>query len=343
VISIKKNALTDIAVFIVPILFICVILKYILLLLLPFLIGFFIAYILKNVAKKINATLHINYKMACFFCLVIFYTIFIWIFVLAINIIKNHVLLFVYNIDIDNIINGIVNLISSVEDMFNITINNADISNFLKDVFQDIITRIVSVVNKVPSLVASIFLILISSIFFTFDYYKIQKFLIKNIQRRYIRIFMTVKSVLIKNFKIMLKSQMILMMVTFIFLNICFIFIGQKDFLIISLTISVLDFFPLIGTGVYFVPWILIESTTDHNYSMQLLAIYFLTNILRNFIEPYVLSSQVKIHPLCTIFTLYVSVKCLGILGILLSPIITITVVDIIRNYKRILSYLKQY
>lgn len=104
-----------------------------------------------------------------------------------------------------------------------------------------------------------------------------------------------------------------------------------------------MDFFPLIGTGLYFIPAILIESMTNSYYSIQLLIIFCMTNLLRNFIEPYILSSQVKVHPLFTIFSLYISVKCLGLLGIILSQIITITAVDLIKNYDKIKKYVKMY
>lgn len=60
--------------------------------------------------------------------------------------------------------------------------------------------------------------------------------------------------------------------------------------LLIAIGISILDLLPVIGAGMIFIPWILVEWLTgDVSQGWKLLAIYVLVEVITELIEPFFL------------------------------------------------------
>lgn len=98
-----------------------------------------------------------------------------------------------------------------------------------------------------------------------------------------------------------------------------------------ALTLALLSFFgdfiPYAGLGVIFIPWIIYCFLMSHYLlTIKLALLYIVLIIVRQFIEPKILASSIGISPLITLIVLFVSFSKWGFLGIVLSPLLLITI-----------------
>ena len=77
-------------------------------------------------------------------------------------------------------------------------------------------------------------------------------------------------------------------------------------------------------------PWAIISACTgDITLGVAILILWAIMSIVRQFIEPRIVSGQIGIHPIFTLIAMYTGYKFIGILGMIVGPIILI----IIKNY----------
>ena len=73
------------------------------------------------------------------------------------------------------------------------------------------------------------------------------------------------------------------------------------------------------------IPWAII-SWIDENVSLALVIIglYVLTVIVRQILEPKLISNKIGTHPIFTLIAMYTGFRIIGIIGLFLGPIILI-------------------
>ena len=84
------------------------------------------------------------------------------------------------------------------------------------------------------------------------------------------------------------------------------------------------------GTGTILVPWgllVLLQGQTA--LGLGLIALYGVTALTRSILEPRMVGHQLGLNPLLTLVALYMGYRLWGILGMILAPVLTITVLEI--------------
>lgn len=95
--------------------------------------------------------------------------------------------------------------------------------------------------------------------------------------------------------------------------------------------ISLVDALPVLGTGTILVPWSLVCLLQgDHIRAIGLLGTYIDAAILRSVLEPKLVGKQLGLDPLVTLMALYTGYRLWGILGMLLSPLLAVTVTQLL-------------
>lgn len=95
--------------------------------------------------------------------------------------------------------------------------------------------------------------------------------------------------------------------------------------------ISLVDAFPVLGTGTVLLPWGLICFLQgDRARAIGLVGIYAVISLTRSVLEPKLVGKQLGLDPLVTLFALYAGYKLWGIGGMILSPLLAVTVVQIL-------------
>jgi len=124
-----------------------------------------------------------------------------------------------------------------------------------------------------------------------------------------------------------LKAQVMLMLVTFLILTAAFLLLRIDYAVLLALMISFIDALPVLGVGTVLIPWalvILISGNTP--LAIGLVTTYCTVCVTHSGLEPKLVGSQLGLHPAATLLAMYVGFCATGILGMILFPIILITV-----------------
>jgi predicted PurR-regulated permease PerM len=91
---------------------------------------------------------------------------------------------------------------------------------------------------------------------------------------------------------------------------------------LLAVVIAIIDLLPILGVGTVLVPWaIWLAVMGEFGFAIAVGITYLFTFIVRQFMEPKLVSSQFGIHPLITLFAMYAGFKAAGVIGLILGPI----------------------
>lgn len=129
-----------------------------------------------------------------------------------------------------------------------------------------------------------------------------------------------------------LKAQLKLMGITWLFLTMGLILLRIPYAPVWAAAISLVDAFPILGTGTVLLPWsviCLIQGDTPR--ALGLLGIYGAVTLTRSALEPKLLGKYLGLDPLVTLIAIYAGYQFWGFGGMLLAPILTVAAAQILR------------
>ena len=140
-----------------------------------------------------------------------------------------------------------------------------------------------------------------------------------------------------KGLKGYLKSQLILMGITFVILIIGLMVLKVPYFILIAIAISIVDVLPILGSGIIIVPWSIISFILGSSYLGKGLAIiYIILIITRQVLEPKIMGKEIGVRPLYTFLATIIGSLILGPIGLIIGPLIAVAVSSVIRTKKNI-------
>ena len=91
---------------------------------------------------------------------------------------------------------------------------------------------------------------------------------------------------------------------------------------LLAVSIAIVDILPILGVGTVLNPWALwLLLTGNYGFAIAVFVTYVLIFIIRQFLEPKLVSKQFGIHPIITLFAMYAGFKVAGVFGLILGPI----------------------
>lgn len=118
-----------------------------------------------------------------------------------------------------------------------------------------------------------------------------------------------------------LRAEIILISVTGVVTTIGLLIAGNDYAFLLGFLAGLLDLVPIIGPSLIFIPWVIILLITEGFLSaLKILVIYVVAAIIRQLLEPKIMSQNIGLHPLPTLISMYVGLKLLGALGLILGP-----------------------
>lgn len=111
-------------------------------------------------------------------------------------------------------------------------------------------------------------------------------------------------------------SYTIIIFITFIETLIGFLVFKVKYALILSIICAIADLLPILGIGTIYVPVVIIYYFSK-NYvtAIGILILYVLVSVIRQIIEPKIVSSSLGIHPVPILAAIFIGLKANGISG----------------------------
>lgn len=128
-----------------------------------------------------------------------------------------------------------------------------------------------------------------------------------------------------------LFAQLKLTGITFLILSAGFLLLRITYAPLWALLICFVDALPILGTGTVLIPWSLVCFLQgDTARALGLLGTYAAAALLRSVLEPRLIGKQLGLDPLVTLFAMYAGYRLWGILGMISSPLLAVTVTQMI-------------
>lgn len=301
---------------------------------LPFVLALICALILRKPTLLITRKLKINNGIASLITTIVFFSVILVVLSFGIIVLTQEAIQFGKNIQVyisgnsNNIETSFYRLqkyynnldpyiINSIEKNFAGFINKA--SNLAVSFSGKLVSYLVNLVATIPYLLMVILFTLLTTYFFTKDMtsskMNISNLLPDNKTTKVLRIYNESKKML-GNY---LLSYMMIISLTFIETLLVFSIFKIKYALILSTICAIADILPIIGIGIIYIPLALIYLFATNNYviCLGLIISYLLVSIIRQIIEPKIVSSSLGIHPVAVLASLFIGLKINGLLGVI--------------------------
>ena len=110
-----------------------------------------------------------------------------------------------------------------------------------------------------------------------------------------------------------IRSYVMIMMLTFTELSILFTLFGIEHAVLKAALIAVFDIMPILGTGGIVIPWAVVSLVLGYTeLGIQLLIIYAIVTVIRNYMEPKIVGTQLGLHPIITLVTMFIGLRLFG-------------------------------
>lgn len=308
--------------------------KYLLPLLMPFVIGMIIAVLFRRLIDLIEAKTHIKRAFVSIFILLVFYGILGYLIFLIGFKIVNFVGDLVTGLPslyrntivpaLQSIANDIIHHFPGAKAYLDDFMNNLDTSifNYLSNASSTIAPKITGLAGMVPSMLIKLIFTIVSSFFFTIDYYKVSTFIIVQFKGARREMLLKIKHNGIGTLGKFIRAYAAIISITFTELSIGFWIIGITNPLLLALLVAIVDILPILGTGAVILPWSIISfATGDMRTGIGMLILYIVITAVRQTIEPRIVGQQIGLHPIITLILMFVGAQLMGVLGLLLLPI----------------------
>lgn len=305
----------------------------------PFVIGFILAYFLKLPIRFVSRNLRCSRKIVAVVIVFLFYgTIGVFLGLFSVKAFSS-VSMFVTNLPIvfrnygEPILSGIfTDLERAVRQMDPTLLGGLDYvwDQFMQSLLQMVsrlsvsgMELISSIASSLPMLFIKLVLMVISTFFIAADYDKLAGFCMAQLGEKARNVFIQIKRYVVGTLFVCIRSYLIIMSITFVELSIGLTIIGIDNALLIALCIAVFDILPVLGTGGIMIPWAIIALLQGYYpLALKLLILYVVITIIRNIIEPKIVGSQIGLHPVLTLVSMFAGVQLLGVVGLFGFPIL---------------------
>ncbi len=186
--------------------------------------------------------------------------------------------------------------------------------------FTEVIGRLIS---AIPNIAVTLIVVGLSIFYFAKDYDKIGNHVFNFLPKRVGNILLIFKNDVLHVVSKYLKAYLILFIICFAEVFSGFLIVNQKNAFVLAIIISVVDFLPILGAGTVLVPWgIVMLAIGDYKMGIALIILAGVTYFSRQILEPKILSVQMNMHPLLTLFAMFLGLKIAGFGGLVVAPIV---------------------
>lgn len=211
---------------------------------------------------------------------------------------------------IGQLLNQVTSYASKIDSNF-ISQNKDEILNFAKSsmgIISTVLSAVLSFLTSLPTIFTMFIVMIFSTYFFSKD--------MPTIKKRVMSLFSKNAAVNIRSashHSVSMSgkyvcSYLLIYFITFIETLIVFVALGVPYPLVISIITGVADVLPVLGPGTIYIPLAVIYLLTgDFFKAIALLVCWLLITVIRQVIEPKIVSSSINIHPLSMLAAIYFS------------------------------------
>ena len=304
----------------------------------PFVIGFFVAYILQRPVRFLQKKLPIPDKLCAIVTVLLFYaTVGVLLSLLGVRIVSALASLVsnlphIYEVHmlpfLTSVLLAIEELLLEMDSSVVVIMNDIG-TEFIKLVGQMVsslsaktMAVIYGVSAALPGMFIELVLMIISTFFITIDWDRLTGFCLRQMNENAKEVFLQIKEYVVGTLWVCIRSYALIMSITFVEMSILLTLVGIKHSVIVALCIACFDILPVLGTGGIMIPWAVITLLQGKFVlGLELLGVYVIVTVVRNIIEPKIVGSQLGLHPVVTLCSMFVGVQLFGVVGLFGFPI----------------------
>lgn len=328
-------------------------LKYALGIILPFAISFSIVLLSRPIIDKISKYTRVPKGVVGIFVIGIMLILLTYALILATSALLEQIGSIIYEVGEhlsreDNYITGALGFLEQLADKFPFLKNNLPENSTVYDVALEMALNAISTVStglthavgriiaSTPEMIVTVIVIILSLFYFSKDYRKISTFVMTHLPISVRERLPRVKRDILFVMSSYLRSYIMLLFITFAEVFAGLLILGVKNAFAISVVAALVDLLPVIGVGTVLVPWSIISFVTGNaTLGIGLLILFAIVYVVRQIIEPRIVSSQMNIHPLIAIFAMYAGLKLAGIGGMIVAPFFAFAVKTLYDGLKK--------
>ena len=307
----------------------------------PFLIAFIISLIIEPAIKFIMKKTKLTRRTSSIIIFVIVSVVLIgslaWIIITLFS--ESSSLLQGLNDYFDKIYIQFQNFISSMNfDKINLSdevltvIQNStgDVLEAVSNWVRNLLTGLIDIVTSLPSMAICIGITVVALYFICVDKIYIIDQIEHHVPKVWVKKIGSHMRDLIKTLGGYLKAEASLVLVSFIISLIGLYILEFMNFnisypLLMALFIGFVDALPILGSGSVMIPWAIISALNgDISLGIAIIVLLIIMSIVRQILEPKLVSKNIGVHPIFTLIAMYTGFKVIGVIGLLIGPIVLI-------------------
>lgn len=194
---------------------------------------------------------------------------------------------------------------------------------WLEELVYNLAPRTTSAVRSISSFVLAFLFFLIAWFFTAADYPHLRQLAHERLPASVRRIAHQGKSAFGAAFGGYVKAEVLVSLGVMGILLVGFLLMGQPYWVLLAVVLGILDFIPIIGSGTVMVPWGIALLVLGHwQKGLAMLAVWGVVCLFRRMVEPKIVGDQTGLHPLLSLFAIYVGMKIGGVLAMILAPVL---------------------
>ena len=184
------------------------------------------------------------------------------------------------------------------------------------------VNLISGVATGIPSLIFSLLAMIFSTVFVANDYEHIRQFSSDHLPQKVKDVLKKMRVYLTDTLFVVIRSYALIMLLTFTELSIFFSVFGIEHPILKAALIAIMDIMPILGTGGIMIPWAVISLVLGYTkLGIQLFIIYAVVTVIRNYVEPKIVGTQLGLHPIITLVAMFIGLRIFGFWGLFGLPI----------------------
>ncbi|MGL5614867.1 MAG: sporulation integral membrane protein YtvI [Sarcina sp.] len=314
----------------------------------PFLLAAIFACILKYPTELLIKKLKFKTWTAALLISILFYLIIVVIIAVLIAFIVSDVFSFsgnfkdlfsIHSFDVNKDIAQLQQILSSkLHININVKLFNSIKSNLfstLEYVFKtffnsgtSIVEEIIAFISYLPDVALGVICNVVSTYFFVSYLVKddVKSPLLDNIPQtqrgKFIEILGHVRKTLVNY----ILSYALIIGFSMFFSVVGFFILGINDALILGIIAGALDLVPIIGMSILYIPLSIIHFLGGNNFlGVAIIVLYIIVCILRQIIEPRIMSNSLEIHPVVSLACFFIGLQIAGFTGVIYCFLLIVT------------------
>lgn len=189
------------------------------------------------------------------------------------------------------------------------------------------INRMLAAVANVPTVTLIVAIAIVAAFFFAKDRDVVHPALLKALPLRMREVVAEARDKILLDLARFFRAYAILFLISAGLAAVGLLFVDTKYWIVLSLTLAVLDSIPIVGPAFVLLPWaayaLYMGAVRQAVILVILCAVMF---VVRQLLQPKLLGDSVGVHPLMMLLALWAGLVTVGFLGVFVGPAVVIAV-----------------